>query len=68
MIETIPNPLTDEGVRMDINDKVKEIMESPLRIGGLEVAIRNALTRAAEWGYSEGFRMGWKIRENRIQV
>lgn len=68
MIEMIPNPLTDKGVRQDINDKVKEIMESPLRIGGLEVAIRNALTRAAKWGYSEGFRMGWKIRENRIQV
>ena len=68
MIETIPNPLTDKGVRMDINDKVKEIMERPLRIGGIEVAIRNAVTRAAEWGMSEGFRMGWKVRENRSKI
>ena len=68
MIVTIPNPLTDKGVRMDINDKVNEIMESPLRIGGIEVAIRNAVTRAAEWGMSEGFRMGWKVRENRSKI
>ena len=65
MIETIPNPLTDKGVREDIHRKVDEIMDSPLRTGGLSAALRNALVRAAEWGMSEGFRMGWKIHEVR---
>lgn len=65
MIVNIPNPLTDKGVKIDIKNKVNEIMERPLRIGGIEEAIRNAVTRAAEWGMLEVFRMGWKVRENR---
>lgn len=63
MIETIPNPLTDKGVTDDIKRKVDDILKQPLRSGGLELAIKNALLRAAEWGMSEGFRMGWKVHE-----
>lgn len=65
MIETIPNPLTDKGVTDDIKRKVDDILKQPLRSGGLELAIKNALLRAAEWGMSEGFRMGWKVHEVR---
>lgn len=68
MIDTIPNPLTDKGVREDIHKKVEEIMSQPLRIGGLNNAIENALIRAAEWGMSEGFRMGWKVHEVRNKI
>ena len=65
MIETIPNPLTDKGVTDDIKRKVDDILKQPLRSGGLELAIKNALLRAAEWGMSEGFCMGWKVHEVR---
>ena len=63
MIETIPNPLQDQGVKQDIENKVNEIMRTPLRIHGLDTAMRDAIKRAAEWGMSEGFRMGWKVYE-----
>ena len=38
-------------------------MRTPLRIHGLDTAMRDAIKRAAEWGMSEGFRMGWKVYE-----
>ena len=65
MIETIPNPLTDKGVSEDIHRKVDEILSSPSHIGSLDSIIKNAVERAAKWGYSEGFRMGWKVHEVR---
>ena len=68
MIETIPNPLTDKGVREDIHKEVEEIMSSPFGIGGLNTAIENALIRAAEWGVAEGFRMGWRVQEVRNTI
>lgn len=63
MTETIPNPLADKGVQADIEKKVSEIMAQPVRIGGLEIAVRIAVKKAAEWGMSEGFRMGWRVCE-----
>lgn len=65
MIDSIPNPLTDKGVQQDITQRVNEIMETPLRMGTLNDAMRKAVTRAAQWGYAEGFRMGWLVHENR---
>lgn len=62
MIETIPNPLTDKGVKQDIQDKVNELMERPIR-KDLAASMRDAIQRAAEWGMSEGFRMGWRVYE-----
>ena len=64
-MDTIPNPLTDKGVVEDIHRKVEEILNSPSRIGTLDSIIKNAVERAAKWGYSEGFRMGWKVYEVR---
>lgn len=72
MIDSIPNPLTDKGVQQDITQRVNEIMETPLRMGTLNDsmgtlndAMRKAVTRAAQWGYAEGFHMGWLVHENR---
>lgn len=67
MSNDIPNPLDDAGVAKDIKDKVEEIERTPIRLGGLYNAIQQALTRAATWGYLEGFRLGWRIHEMRTK-
>lgn len=67
MIETIPNPLTDKGVQQDIKDKVAELMNRSVKasIPPINVSqyIEGLVKKAAEWGMSEGFRMGWKVYE-----
>lgn len=69
MTETIPNPLTDKGVQKDIQDKVAELMNRSVKtsISPVNVSqyIEHLVKRAAEWGMSEGFRMGWRIYEVR---
>lgn len=64
MIETIPNPLADKGVQKDIQDKVSELMARPTYKNVVDT-MQAAIQKAAEWGISEGFRMGWRIHENR---
>ena len=67
MIETIPNPLTDKGVQQDIQNKVQELMNRSVKtsINPVNVSqyIEKLVTKAAEWGMSEGFRMGWRVYE-----
>lgn len=70
MIETIPNPLTDEGVKQDIRRKVEELMNRPVRNAlyshdNISDYMQKMVKQAAEWGMLEGFRMGWMVRENR---
>lgn len=70
MIETIPNPLADEGVKQDIRRKVEELMKRPVRNAlyshdTISDYIHKMVEQAAEWGMLEGFRMGWMVRENR---
>ncbi len=63
MIETIPNPLQDKGVLRDIDEKVGELMG--LRSCGATLAelAEKRVRQAAEWGISQGFRMGWRVYE-----
>ena len=70
MIEIIPNPLTDEGVKQDIRRKVEELMNRPVRNAlyshdTISDYMQKMVKQAAEWGMLEGFRMGWMVRENR---
>lgn len=67
MIETIPNPLTDMGVQEDIEKKADELMfrSASMRLCDASETVRKAIKKAAQWGYSEGFRMGWRIHEVR---
>lgn len=64
MTETIPNPLTDEGVKSDINHRVEDLLHLSLGVKNIDEAMRHLIKRAAEWGYSEGFRMGWRVYQN----
>lgn len=63
MIETIPNPLNDKGVQTDITEKVEEILNIKGKERNFADLVKNLVTRAAEWGISTGFRMGWKVYE-----
>ena len=65
--EEIPNPLTDKGVQEDIEKKADELMfrASAMRLCDTSETVRMAIKKAAQWGYLEGFRMGWKIHEVR---
>ena len=63
MIETIPNPLQDKGVQRDIREKVEEILKSRGNEKNINDLVKHLVTRAAEWGISTGFRMGWKVYE-----
>ena len=63
MIETIPNPLQDKGVQRDIREKVEEILKSRGNEKNINDLIKDLVTRAAEWGMSTGFHMGWKVYE-----
>lgn len=65
MIESIPNPLTDKGVKTDIENKVEELLKQNVGLHNIIQAIPNIVLRAAEWGMSEGFRMGWRVHETR---
>ena len=59
----IPNPLNDMGVQKDIREKVEEILKYPGRQRNINDLIKDLVTRAAEWGISTGFHMGWKVYE-----
>ena len=63
MIETIPNPLKDKGVQTDITEKVEEILNTKGKERNINDLVKDLVTRAAEWGMSTGFRMGWKVYE-----
>lgn len=63
MIETIPNPLTDKTVQRDIQDKVKELLTYKGGDRNAAELIKDLVTKAAEWGMSTGFRMGWRVYE-----
>ena len=63
MIETIPNPLTDAGVKRDIKEKVEQIIKLQGRFRNVNEHIEFLVKSAAEWGMSEGFRLGWKVHE-----
>lgn len=63
MIETIPNPLTDQGVKRDIEDKVNEILSYKGQSRDITQFIKELVTAAAKWGYQTGFRTGWKVYE-----
>lgn len=65
MIDSIPNPLADKGVQKDIKEKVDELMSRPLKSynEGVADTIRRLVESAAQWGMSEGFRMGWRVHE-----
>lgn len=63
MIETIPNPLTDAGVKRDIKEKVERLMKQRGAFRNVNEHIEYLVKSAAEWGMSEGFRMGWKLHE-----
>lgn len=63
MIETIPNPLYDKTVKRDIQEKVEELMAYKRGDKNAAELIKYLVTKAAEWGMSTGFRMGWKVYE-----
>ena len=63
MIEQIPNPLNDKGVQTDIREKVEEILNTKGKERNINDLVKDLVTRAAEWGMSTGFRMGWKVYE-----
>lgn len=65
MIESIPNPLTDKGVQKGIKKKVDELMNRRMTSynEGIADSIRRRIEEAAQWGMSEGFRMGWRVYE-----
>lgn len=65
MIDSIPNPLTDKGVQKDIKEKVDELMSRRVTScnEGVADTIRRLVESAAQWGMSEGFRMGWRVHE-----
>lgn len=67
MIELIPNPLTDKGVQKDIQDKVADLMNRSVKTSithrNISEYIEKLVKTAAEWGMSEGFRMGWRVYE-----
>ena len=63
MIEQIPNPLNDKGVQTDITEKVEEILKYQGKERNINDLVKDLVTRAAEWGMSTGFRMGWKVYE-----
>lgn len=63
MIETIPNPLQDKGVQRDIDEKVAELMACKCSNSSLAELAEKRVRQAAEWGMSEGFRMGWRVHE-----
>lgn len=69
MIESIPNPLADKGVKRDIDEKVSEILNRRVGIydGGIAGYIRKLVKDAAEWGMAEGFRMWWRVCESRMK-
>ena len=68
--EEIPNPLLDKGVQDDIKMKVADLMRisKPMRLCDVSDALEFAIKKAAQWGYLEGFRMGWKIHEVRNKI
>ena len=67
MIELIPNPLTDKVVQKDIQDKVADLMNRSVKTSithrNISEYIEKLVKTAAEWGMSEGFRMGWRVYE-----
>ena len=63
MIEQIPNPLNDKGVQTDIREKVEEILNTKGKERNINDLVKDLVTRAAEWGMSTGFHMGWKVYE-----
>lgn len=65
--ETFPNPLADRGVADDINKKALELCTQRITAPNEGIAdyVRRIVVEAARWGYSEGFRMGWRIHEVR---
>ena len=66
MIESIPNPLHDYGVQTDIRTKTTDLMVERLGLRcSIMDSIEHLLKKAAEWGVSYGFRMGWRLAENR---
>lgn len=68
MIEEIHNLLSDAGVQQDIKDKVESLMNRRCgNFSNIDENIRKLIVEAAKWGMSNGFRMGWRIRENRIK-
>lgn len=64
MIEQIPNPLTDAGVKKDITQKVQEVLKYPGRYRSAQEHLEFLVRTAAEWGMATGFRMGWMVKEN----
>lgn len=63
-IETIPNPLQDSGVKKDIEEKVQELMKYQGGHRNVKDFIEDLVKQACEWGYSTGFRMGWRVYEH----
>ena len=66
MIETIPNPLDDKGILKEIDDRVAEIMETKGSCFKIADFMPHLVKQAARWGISYGFRLGWRIHENRV--
>jgi hypothetical protein len=68
VIETMPNPLSDKGIKEDIDDKVKKLMgKSCSSLISIKENITDMVKTAAEWGMAEGFRIGWRIHEHRTK-
>lgn len=61
---SIPNPLTDAGVKREIKERVAEIKSRP-HYGTVEEITERILKDIAEWAYREGFKLGWRIHEVR---
>lgn len=65
MIEQIPNPLKDQGVKNDIEEKVKSLMNTAGGHLNIVEEMEYLIRKAAQWGMLTGFNMGWRISENR---
>lgn len=65
MIDNIPNPLADKGVKREIEEKVNELLGKRVNLYNTGICdyIRLLVEQAAKWGMSEGFRMGWHVYE-----
>ncbi len=64
MIEQIPSPLTDAGVKEEITQKVQEVLKYPGRHRTAQEHLEFLVRTAAEWGMATGFRLGWRVKEN----
>lgn len=69
MIESIPDPLADAGVRKEVYDKAEQMAEKKEAVSMADLGqwLLSRLFDLGKWALARGFHLGWTLCENRCE-